>query len=311
MRSPLSAFLSPQGLSALATCALLLLLFGCQSLPKHISSSDPDPDLLAEASLPDYVPGEYYVYDDGTSAVVTDVSDSQVTWKHHNESTSKGYPNFIIPPLSWDSADQSSEGRTSAPADFLWPLAEGRRGYFYFDQTISPKDGRAPEQILSNWACTVEGTTRVSVPAGSYDAVVIACERNSSDDQWLGTTRRFFFAPAIGHYVVREDRQLGVSVARRELVAYGFNSTLLPRRDQVSLNDVLRVALTKNRDGRASFWRSRSGTVSAMLIPLRSYTSANGRSCREYRSVYSIKGRMAHHTREVCRQPDGSWQRVD
>ena len=297
--------------AVLAICVLLLSATGCQTTPTYVAGSAADRYLMERASLPDYVPGEYFVYDDGTSSLVTAVSDGQVTWKHHNGATSKGYPNFIIPDLTWDSANRSSIGQTSAPPDLLWPLAPGKRGEFTFDQTITTKDGSPPDQIARRWTCAVEGTARVSVPAGQFDTVVMACSRYSTSSGSWRATRRFYYAPEIGHYVIREDRHRSRSDTRRELVAYGFNSTLLPQQEQVKLNQTLQSALTKNEDGRAAFWRSQSGNLAAMLVPFRSFKDPKGTACREYRSIYSVKGRIGQHTREVCRQPDGHWQRVE
>jgi surface antigen len=291
--------------------SLLLFLSGCQTSGRNPLQTEADQVLLSKTRLPDYVPGEYFVYDDGTSVLVSSVSDGMVTWKHHNGVTSTGYPNFIIPDLTWSSANRSSAGRTAARPDLLWPPTAGKREQFAFAQTITHKDGRAPEQIDRNWTCTVEGTTRVAVPAGEFNTIVIACRRfSTTSGSWRGT-RRFYYAPEVGHYVIREDQHRRRANTRRELVAHGFNSTVLPQRDQVKLNQTLQAALSKNGDGRASFWRSKSGYISAMLVPVTSYTGSGNQSCREYRSVYSVRGRIREHGRNVCRQTDGSWQRVD
>jgi hypothetical protein len=290
---------------------VLYLLWGCQTLTPSGSAGEADPRLMAKASLPAHLPGEYYVYDDGTSTLVTEVVDGLVAWRHHNGATSKGYSNFIIPDLAWSSAEHSSEGRTSAPADLLWPLTAGRLERFTFEQTITPLDGTPPYRVTRNWTCRVEGTTSVTVPARRFDTIVIACDRDADTRGLPGITRRFFYAPEVGHYVLREDRVLGLPKARRALTAYGFNSTLLPRQDQDALTRTLQTALTKNRDGRAAYWTSRSGEIAALLVPLRSFTAPDGRTCREYRSTYSVMGRIGQHTREVCRHPDGRWQRIN
>lgn len=298
-------------MTVLVASGILLLVTGCQTGPKYPVVTGADRSLLSKAHLPDFAPGEYYVYDDGTSVLVAAVSDGLVTWQHDNGTTSKGYPNFIIPDLSWTSANRSSEGRTSAPPDLMWPLAAGKRGQFDFEQTIAHKDGSAPEQLSRSWTCRVEGTTIVTVPAGRFDTVVVACNRYSGTSGSWRATRTFYYAPAVGHYVIREDRHQSRPDTRRELVAYGFNSTVLPQKDQKRLNQTLQSALTKNKDGQTAVWTSQSGDISAMLVPIRSYAGSDGKACREYRSVYSVKGRIRQHTREVCRQPDGSWQRME
>ncbi|MGD9332753.1 MAG: hypothetical protein PVJ53_15680 [Desulfobacterales bacterium] len=298
-------------LAVMVMSSLLLLVTGCQTAVRYPLQTQADPYLFAKAQIPDYVPGEYFVFDDGTSVLVTSVSDGMVTWKHHNGATSKGYPNFIIPDLTWSSNNRSSMGRTTAPPDLLWPLSVGKQARFDFAQTITHKDGRAPEQIDRNWTCTVEGTAQVTVPAGKFDTVVVACNRFSTTSGSWRATRRFYYAPEIGHYVIREDRHRRRADTRRELVAYGFNSTVLPKKDQIKLNQTLQSTLSKNRDGRVAFWRSTSGDIAAMLIPVTSYAGSGSQACREYRSVYSVRGRIREHARDVCRQADGSWQRVD
>jgi surface antigen len=302
---------------------ILLLLTGCQAMLQGVAGSRADQQLIARAALPGYVPGEYFVYDDGTSVLVTGVAQGLVSWKHHNGSVSQGYPNFVIPALSWRSATHSSQGTTAAPPDFLWPLAAGNQGRFTFHQTLSTVDGAPPEQSSRNWVCAVEGTSRVNVPAGEFDTVVIACKGYARAEgaggvtgflerveEFFGVVRLFYYAPELGHYVLREDRQMGLPKSRRALVSNSFNSTLLPENDQRRLNDTLQAALSKNLDGVATHWVSRSGTVSAMLVPYRSFRGEKGQLCREYRSTYNVKGRIGQHTREVCRQPDGRWQRV-
>jgi len=303
-----SVFLS---MAILVASSILLLVTGCQTGPKYPVGTEVDRYLLSKAHLPDYVPGEYFVYDDGTAALVTEISDGLVTWSYNNDATSKGYPNFIIPDLTWTSANRSSHGLTTAPPDLLWPLAAGKRGQFDFQQTISHKDGSAPDILSRSWTCAVEGTTRVTVPAGAFDTIVIACNRYSSASGSWRATRTFYYAPALNHYVIQEDRHHRRQDTRRELVDYGFNSTVLPEKDQIKLNQTLQSALTRNKDGRVSYWTSQSGDISAMLVPVRSYTSPDGQSCRDYHSIYSVKGRVRENAREVCRQPDGSWQRVE
>lgn len=290
---------------------LLLVLAGCQTAPTYSIGSDSDPYLTSKAHLPKYEPGEYYVFDDGTSELVTEISEGLVTWRNRSGGTRRAYPNFIIPDLSWTSTTRSSQGRASVSADFLWPLTVGRKGRFRFEQTLSPTDGSAPETLTRNWTCEVEGTAHVTVPAGSFDTVVVSCTRYSGNSgSWRGK-RRFFYSPELGHYVIREDRYRSHPYRKRELVAYGFNSTVLSEPDQIKLNQTLQSALARNKDGQVSIWKNRSGDITAMLVPVRSYTGPDGRKCREYRSIYSFDGRIRQNVRDVCRRPDGQWQRVN
>ena len=298
-------------LAILITVVLIIVTGGCQTGQQSMIKTDSDMLELSEAALPNYSVGEYFAFDDGTTAVVTAVSNGQVTWGYNNGATSTGYRNFILPALTWTSANRHSKATSTAPADLLWPLATGNQGQYATHQVISKNDRIESTELSRKWACAVEGTKRVSVPAGTFDTYVIVCRRYSSTDNSWRATRRYYYAPELGYYVVREDKFRSRSDSTRKLVTYGFNSTFLPKQEQINLNRKLQNTLSKNPDGIASTWKSKPGDITAMLVPVNSYTGINGTECRDYYSVYSVKGRILKNDRSVCRLPDGQWQRVD
>ncbi len=292
------------------TVGLAIAIGGCQTGKQSIDNAySQDPELPA-AALPEYAVGEYFAFDDGRSAVVTAVSNQQVTWHYNNGATSTGYRNFILPALTWQRNGSRGKATSSAPADMLWPLATGKRGQYQSRQVITRNDQANATQLSRQWYCSVEGTKRVSVPAGSFDTYVIACERYSSTGQSWRATRRYYYAPDLGHYVIREDQYRNRPGRVRQLVAYGFNSTFLPKQDQISLNRILQKTLSSNPDGVAGTWTSKPGDLTAKLVPVKSYAGSNGSQCRDYYSLYSFKGRVHKNERSVCRQPEGRWQRV-
>lgn len=289
---------------------LIAVIGGCQAgRQSNVNSYSEDPELPA-AGLPEYAVGEYFAFDNGRTAVVTAVSNQQVTWRYNNGATSTGYRNFILPALTWKSTGSRSKAASNAPADMLWPLATGNRGQYQSHQTITRNDPAESTQLSRQWYCSVEGTQRVSVPAGSFDTYVIACERYSSTGQSWRATRRYYYAPDIGHYVIREDQYRGRPGRVRRLIAHGFNSTFLPKPDQISLNRKLQKTLNNNPDGVPSTWTSQPGDLTARLVPVNSYAGPNGSQCRDYYSLYNVKGRVHKNERSVCRQPDGLWQRM-
>ena len=297
-------------------CSAILILLsaitalsGCQTGRSLLNMKTEGP-LLSEAALPTYTVGEYFTFDDGSSTMVTAVSGEPITWQSNTGTVSNGYRNFIIPALTWTSTNRRSEGKTTAPADLLWPLTVGKKGKYDFQQTISRHDGTESIELSRNWSCAVEGTERVSVPAGTFDTYVIACNRYSSSSHRWRASRRFYYAPDLGHYVMQEDKYRSRPDKKRALVSYGFRSIVLPEKDQIMLNRKLQKALHNDADGIASTWTSSTGEVAAMLIPIRSYKVSNGDQCREYHSVYNVKGRIRKNVRIVCKQPNGQWQRV-
>jgi len=295
----------------LITVCTILVAGGCQIGQQSMVNTYSDDLQLSEAALPNYQVGEYFSYDDGTIFVATAVSNEQVTWRYNNGAVSTGYRNFILPALTWTSANRQSKGTSTAPVDLLWPLSVGNQGQYDSQQVNSRNDQIESMELLRKWDCAVEGTKKVGVPAGTFDTYVVACKRYSStSNSWRGT-RRYYYAPDLGHYVIREDTFRSRPDHTRKLVAYGFNSTFLPEQDQINLNRILQKTLSNNPDGIAGTWNSEPGDVAAMLIPVSSYTGQNGTECRDYNSVYSVKGRIRKNARSVCRLPNGLWQRVD
>ncbi|MBW2705062.1 MAG: hypothetical protein JRD84_01995 [Deltaproteobacteria bacterium] len=298
-------------IAILITVGVIIITGGCQTGKQSMIKTDSNMPELSEAALPNYSVGEYFSFDDGTAVVVTAVSKEQVTWRYNNGAISSGYRNFILPALTWTSAHSYSKTTSTAPVDLLWPLVTGNKGQFSSHQVISRNDRIESTELSRNWECSVEGTKRVSVPAGTFDTYVIACKRYSTTNNSWRATRRYYYAPDLGHYVMRDDSFRSRSDRTRKLAAYGFNSTFLPKQEQINLNKKLQITLSKNPDGIASTWESKPGDITAMLVPVNSYSGLNGTECRDYYSVYSIKGRIRKNARSVCRSPEGLWQRID
>lgn len=298
-------------LAMLVLTGALIAWGGCQTPQQAQINIKTEGPPLPAASLPNYAVGEYFIFDDGTTKMVTEVSGEWITWQYDNGIVSKRYRNFVIPALNWRNAKRQSKAKTTAEADLLWPLAVGNEGHYDFRQTISKHDGTDVTRLSRSWNCTVEGTKRVRVTAGTFDTYVVTCRRYSDTSHKWRATRRFYYAPDLGHYVIREDKYRSRPEKKRELVSYGFNSTVLPKQDQIELNRLLQKALNNNADGIGSTWTSRSGELSAQLIPINSFTGRNGDECRDYHSVYSVNGRIRKNFRKVCRQSNGLWQRIE
>ena len=298
-------------LATLIAVGLIIVAGGCQNWQQTLNNTYSDNPQLFRADLPHYAVGEYFVFDDGTVAVVTGVSKEEITWRYQNGATSTRYRNFILPALSWESASSQSQTTLTASPDMLWPLATGNSGQYESYQVISRNNLIEATELSRKWECAVEGTKRVSVPAGTFDTYVISCKRYSNTSNSWRATRKYYYAPELGHYVVRDDTFRSRSDRTRRLVAYGFNSTFLPKQDQIILNRKLQDALSRNPDGIASIWKSKPGNITAMLVPVNSYTGSSGADCRDYYSIYSVNGRIRKNARSVCKQPEGRWQRVD
>ncbi|MEJ1401723.1 MAG: hypothetical protein RPU41_13545, partial [Candidatus Sedimenticola sp. (ex Thyasira tokunagai)] len=289
----------------------LLTLTGCQTVLESKTQTE-GPKLLP-AELPSYTAGEFFMFDKGIVNTVQSKSGNIVEWKNNYNITRRALSNFVIPDLAWTNRTRKSKGETTAHPGTLWPLKVGNRAVIPFNQVITNHDGSDPMTLTRDWECAVAETATISVMAGTFDTYQIICKRFSETSGRLRATRTFYYAPSIGHYVLKEDDYRSNPDKRQELVAYGFNSTYLPKREQGELINTLDKTLNRNPDGIASTWTTKSGKVTAMLVPTTSYRSDEGSSCREYKSIYNIGGRIGtSNLRNVCKkQGKNSWIRAN
>lgn len=61
---------------------------------------------------------------------------------------------------------------------------------------------------------------------------------------------------------------------------------------------------------RPAHWSDAQAGASGNVRPLRSFTDAAGRECREYSHAVNIKGRRESGSGIACRESDGSWSLV-
>ncbi len=307
-----------------ALLAAAVLLAGCQNVQDYVAKFAGNPTeprfernvgpKLAPAPLPRYRVGEAFSFDDGRRETVLAVKGEFVTWRKNRFSTAAGYRNFLLPSLSWETRTRKSRVRLDAPPGTLWPLRVGNDRRFSMTQVIEAKGnsrltgGKTRIEFKRNWRCAVERTETVTVPAGTFDTYRIACFRYQPGTGDWRQTRIFHYAPKIGHFVARQDIYASRPGRRIRLTAAGFNSTVLSRARQGSLNHVLQDALNRNPDNVGAKWRG--GGLSVTLTPVRTYRNAKGARCRAYRSAYRLGDRVRSNFRRVCRDAKGIWQRV-
>jgi len=279
----------------------ILLLGGCAEIQK-LKSSEP---ALPLAAVPDFAVGELYVYDNGRTETVIAKEGNILTWRTNNGVVRKAYPNFAIPYLSWQTATRRGTSETDAKPDMLWPLRVGNSGRFNFTRKAEDNNGKHARKYKQSWQCKVDGTETVRIALGSYDTFKIVCHRYSGKI-WR-QTRTFNYAPLIGHYVLRRDNYRSGPSERRELVSYGFNSSVFSASDQQRLAKTVQQALSKNKNGEISYWRSSKGNTSIGINPMTTETNSKGIVCRSYEGVFSDNQRIRTNRRFACRRPDGVW----
>lgn len=293
----------------LVLTGIISIFSGCSShLPKSVNDSVGYE--LRPASLPAYSPGEYFIFDNKFGMTVAGVEKGLVTWQYSNNATGQGYNDFLIPLVRSEKNGQRITAVSSVSLTDLWPLDNNKTASFETTQTIFTTEANLTREVTRSWNCKVEGTARVSVPAGNFDTFVLNCNRFSGEDHgWRGSDR-YYYSPDLNHYVMLEQTSATRAAKTQKMTGYGFNSTYLPEKDQIELRKLLQTVLTRHADGVAGTWTSSSKKISAMLIPTKSFTDRKQRKCREYRSAYSVEGRIREHVRELCQTQGGNWQRI-
>ena len=316
-------FIVEQLLALTVIVGFVLALGGCQANRTAPQISRGEGPKLAPVAIPGYVVGESFIFDDGRRETVLRSNGGRITWLRNSGARITGFSDFTIPALSWQTRTRRSTMTTNAQPGMLWPLVVGNDRSFELRQVIERTDarpfdtGEVRREFEQNWRCVVEGTATLEVTAGTFDTFRVSCFRTRPGTGEWRQTRTYYYAPTVGHYVRREDFWArrsdfltGSAPERIDLVSYGFNSTVLPRQDQVSLNRTLQDVLNRNRDGAGSVWKSPSSVMQVTLTPLRTYRNADGEACREYRSDYRLRKRIRSNSRRVCLQANGLWQRV-
>jgi surface antigen len=69
-------------------------------------------------------------------------------------------------------------------------------------------------------------------------------------------------------------------------------------------------ALETTPSGTATQWKNPDSGNYGSVTPVRTYQTASGQYCREYRQTVMIGGEQNEAYGKACRQPDGSWKIV-
>ena len=85
----------------------------------------------------------------------------------------------------------------------------------------------------------------------------------------------------------------------------------LDRADRVHQQQTSQRALETSPTGRSTAWRNPDSGHAGTVSPTRTYRTAAGQDCRDYRQTVIIDGRQetAHGT--SCRQANGAWRVVN
>jgi len=144
------------------------------------------------------------------------------------------------------------------------------------------RDTPAPAATVetpSDGARTMENTTET--PSGGSGATVGTAAGSMAVAAGAGTLAGGYFGNRLGSRFDDTARQAAATAERQ--------------------------ALTSNAP---ADWSDPQSGTSGRVRPLRSFTDAAGRACREYSQTVNIAGRRQSDTGIACRESDGNWTLV-
>ncbi len=159
--------------------------------------------LPTRVAMPQYAPGDSYVYSDGRVERVVATKGNSLTWAGLSGPAYTRSPNFIIPVLQWRSGRGSGSREVRGDPDALWPIGSGKSARFRVITETRTNPQAAKKRSVSLWECKTSKLKRFTVPAGTYDAIPVKCDRYSPTTMRLLEQREWDYAPELGHYVRR------------------------------------------------------------------------------------------------------------
>jgi hypothetical protein len=161
----------------------------------------------APVALPDYEPGDAFVFSDGRVERVVDTGDIRMTWAGLSGASYKRSRNFVVPVLEWRSGRATGRREVHGNPDALWPIGTGKGGSksarFRVVTETKANAQAAARRSVSLWVCRTGKPKAFTVAAGTYDAIPVKCDRYSPTTMRLIEQREWDYAPEIGHYVRR------------------------------------------------------------------------------------------------------------
>jgi len=84
----------------------------------------------------------------------------------------------------------------------------------------------------------------------------------------------------------------------------------LEQSDFVLYQQTTNQGLASANDGSELNWSNPETGHSGLFRPIRTYSIADGRTCRSYRATVALNDEIQHGNGTACQKPDGSWQIV-
>lgn len=159
--------------------------------------------LPGPVALPDYTPGDAYVYSDGRVERVIGPDGDRMVWAGLSGPSYRRSRNFIVPVLEWRSGRGSGTREVRGDPDALWPIDRSKSARFRIITETKANPQAASKRSVSLWVCKTSKAKSFTVAAGTYSAIPVLCDRYSTTSMRLVERREWDYAPELGHYIRR------------------------------------------------------------------------------------------------------------
>lgn len=166
--------------------------------------------LPGPVTLPRYDAGDAFVFSDGRVERVVADDGARMTWTGLSGPNYERSRNFIVPVLQWRNGRGTGSREVRGNPDALWPIDRSKSARFRVITETQATPQSARKRSVSLWVCKTSKAKMLSVPAGTYNAVPVVCDRYSPTTMRLVERREWNYAPELGHYV----RRVGINYLR-------------------------------------------------------------------------------------------------
>lgn len=271
-----------------ASFFVFVVLAGC------ITIADQRPR-LAPAPIPSFKPGTTFVFTKGRTDTVSAVGADFVVWSDRQGNRRTRSPNFVHTTAEWREVPVYQTGFKVGP-DALWPLQLGKRVKFY-------AVGSQSERM---WRCRVTGTRNVNVRAGQFDIYRVRCRSGSKPA--TVHERIWYYAPAIGHYVLYIYKRDRKTRRRHELVAVLPSAENLSAETRNIIAAVFQDSLENSPSGTPVAAMVEQNSTSVAVLPTMTFRNESGEFCRNYIQMFASNGASSQFPGLACREKDGVWR---
>jgi len=283
------------------------LVEGLSKMDRDTAGRTYDLDLVGK-TLPLYAPGDIFMYSDGRTETVTGIDGDQVQWQSNDGTVITAHRDFVLPATHRETDLLSEQTTVDIRPGALWPLKAGREVSFTAKTKVTHKASPGTRrEFTSQWRCLVEPQQTVSVAAGTFEALRVAC-RTSTPSSQGPSERVWYYAPRIRHYVRREERfESPASVSHVELVGVQLEGKGWPPATRAGLGWALQQALETKTEKQSIEWHSSGVDAKVTIRPTTAIVAGDSPYCRTFEQTVRHPRGQRIYPGKACRNPSGQW----